>query len=373
MALFRLFLAGFCALLGAALVIPVMVAGVPFLVVSYLTRRLARLVEPQYVPWSDLIEYDPRVGWKSRGTVRSWHLADDVFWSSTDPDGWRDGRARLGESEMIVIGDSFAWGHGIDDRDFFARLLRTPRVKAIGANGYSMVQELLWMRELAHSLRGKVVVWLVYLGNDLYENLAPSLGEYRRPFVRQLDGTGEWEIVTRHINRRKWPLTPEVHLDGVDYYRKIAEICSETMFAERAFSASAWLMRQGRDLCRSAGAHLVVMSIPDSTQLTPKGREMLRARGGDPASFDPSLPDRKLRTICANLRIAFVPGAEYFRPADYKERDSHWNRAGHRRMADVLADVYRTRIWERDECRQVDVDWESRDVSLNEGGCPSRP
>src|SRR5262249_22355189 len=235
---------------------------------------LAGLIEPRHVPWPALIEFDPRFGWKPKGKTRSWHIADDVFWSSTDPDGWR-GLSRLGDSQMLVIGDSFAWGHGIDDRDFFATLLRSPRVKAIGANGYSMVQELLWLRELESSLRGKVVVWLVFFGNDLYDNVVPTLRKYRRPFVRQINGSNEWDIVTSHITRDEWPLEFETGADDVDYHRKLAELCGETMFAERAFSACAWLIREGRAVCERAGAGLVVLSVPEATQLTPEGMQLL--------------------------------------------------------------------------------------------------
>src|SRR5215475_14293585 len=137
MALLRLLLAGLCGLIASGLVLPLMIVGIPLLGVARLTRWLAGLIEPRHVPWPALIEFDPRFGWKPKGSTRSWHIADDVFWSSTDPDGWRR-MSRLGDSQMLVIGDSFAWGHGIDDRDFFATLLRSPRVKAIGANGYSM-------------------------------------------------------------------------------------------------------------------------------------------------------------------------------------------------------------------------------------------
>jgi hypothetical protein len=287
--------------------------------------------------------------------MRSWHLADDLFWSSTDPDGWRDERVRLEASEIAVIGDSFAWGLGIDDRDFFGGRLRSPRAKAVGTIGYSMVQELLWMRELAPSLRGKVVVWLVYFGNDLHDNITPSLGRYRRPFVRQLDGTGEWEIVTRHISSEKWPLVPETHEDGVDYYRKLAELCSETLFADRVFSACSWVMRQGRDVCRAAGANLVVVSVPDSMQLSPEGTARLLGHGGDRGSFDPALPDRKLRAICERLGVPFVAGSKYFSATDYKDRDCHWNKVGHQRMADLLRDVYRARLWEPDQLEAREV------------------
>jgi len=127
---------------------------------------------------------------------------------TTDGEGWR-GRTELRESDIVVFGDSFAFGYGVDDKKFFAGLNPDVRIKSIGVNGYNMVQSLFWMERLSVQLTGKLVVWFVYFGNDLYENLQPNLERYRMPFVRSFNGTGDWEIVTSHINATKWPFSSE--------------------------------------------------------------------------------------------------------------------------------------------------------------------
>jgi hypothetical protein len=89
-------------------------------------------------------------------------------------------------------------------------VLASPRIKAIGANGYNMVQELLWMRRYAPQLAGKLVVWFVYHGNDLFDNLQPNVFQYRTPFVRERhDGRG-WEVVTEHVRRSPWVATVKI-------------------------------------------------------------------------------------------------------------------------------------------------------------------
>ena len=101
-----------------------------------------------------------------------------------------------------MFGDSHAFGHGIDEKHFFANLNRRLRIKSFGVSGYSMVQPLLWMRELAHHLENKLVLWLVFLGNDLADNLEPAQYHYRMPFVRETNDRSKWEIGKKHIESK---------------------------------------------------------------------------------------------------------------------------------------------------------------------------
>lgn len=343
MALARFFIAILASLIGLVLVAPIFVGAVLLASVGYLTRWFARLLEPSFTPWGELIEFEPHVGWKPFPNMNTHHLAEDVYQASTDKEGWR-GKSGLAESDVVVFGDSFAWGYGIDDKDFFADLLPEVRIKTVGTIGYNMVQELLWMRRLAGEIQGKLVVWFIYLGNDLYENLTPDMCGYRMPFVRPLNGTGQWEIVAGHISRTRWPYSSEPLTQGRNYYGKIAEICSRSFLSEKAYPACEYLLREGAHLCRQAGAELIVMTIPDVTQMTEHGRRFLLRRGGDPKSFDPRLPDKQIKRICDDLGVRHVALHDYLDPTDYKSGDCHWNAQGHRKVAELLIRLYRERV-----------------------------
>jgi hypothetical protein len=102
------------------------------------------------------------------------------------------------QADTVVFGDSFAFGYGVDDTDHFANHVPRHAVKAIASPAYSMVHGLLWMERLADRLADKTVIWLVYSGNDLVDNLRPAMATYRMLFVREHDGT--WEIVTDHVS-----------------------------------------------------------------------------------------------------------------------------------------------------------------------------
>lgn len=320
--------------------LPIILIGLPFAAVATLTRAFSRLLEPRTAQWGQLIEFDPTFGWKSKANLNAHHLVDDVYRVTTDSQGWR-GKSTIAESEIVVFGDSFAWGYGIDDKDFFADLNPTLRVKPIGMIGYNMVQEVLWMQRLSSQISGKLVVWFIYCGNDLYENLVPDMYGYRMPFVKEVNSTGEWEIITHHINPSKWLYDSDRRHRERNYHQKLAQLCSVTFLSQRAYSACEFLIRRGRDICNQVGARLVVVSIPDTTQLSPEGWQFLLSRGGiDPKVFDPYFPDHSMQDICKRLDVPFVPARNYLDVGDHKGRDCHWNQRGHRRIAELLTALY---------------------------------
>jgi hypothetical protein len=337
MAKIRALLSFVIALLGIIVLIPIIVLGLPFWGVALLTRlthTVLRHFKPLPTPWQELMQFEPTVGWKPKAKLDTHAKADGLFQITTDAQGWR-GQTDLAESKVVVFGDSFAFGHGIDDKAFFAELNPNISIKAIGANGYSMVHELLWMQRLSDQLNGKLVVWFIYSGNDLYENLKPNLEHYRMPFVRPLDRTGKWEIVTSHISPIRWEITSKRQ-----YYERLAEICIPSPLAERVYSAIEYLIKQGFDLCQSINVPLVVMTIPDITQISESHMGYLRGLAPDPNTFDPDLPDKTIRRICQELGVPFVALSRHLDPDDYMQRDVHWNKSGHRKVANVLEDLY---------------------------------
>src|SRR4030095_4523087 len=168
-------------------------------------RAIARRFEPAFRSWTDLIEFDRKLGWRPRAGLDTHYLAidDDVFRIVTDREGW-PGTNALDKAKVVVIGDSFAFGYGIDTNRSFAALTPDVPVKAVGAPGYSMVQGALLMEQLGERLRGKLLVWFTFLENDLQDNLAPEMRGYRSPFVRPDRAGGSWEIVDQHVTPKKW-------------------------------------------------------------------------------------------------------------------------------------------------------------------------
>ena len=329
------------ALVGLALLTPVIVAAAVLWAVSACTRACARLVEPAYVELDQLIQFDPVFGWKPRPNLRTHHLTVDLFRISTDVQGWR-GRSTVKESDIVVFGDSFAAGYGVSDEHLFADLNPKLRIKAIGIGGYNMPQSLMWMEKLAQALRGKLVVWFVYLGNDLYDNLSPELHGYRRPFVRERRPLGGWEIVSSHISEEKWPIVARAR-KGHIHLATLAEMCSNTFLAERAYGACEYLIRRAQRACAKAGADLMIFTIPEPSQFLREGHEYLKSLKPELETFDADLPDRRIESICAAAGIPFVAGKGFLDISCYKPNDCHWNELGHRKVATKLAELHAAR------------------------------
>lgn len=334
----RTFLATAAAILGLLAALPVLALTLPFWLVSGLTRWLSRCLEPEFLAWNEVFAFDREFGWRPRPHLNTHHLADDVFRVTTDENGWR-GRSSVSDSQVVVLGDSFAWGHGIDDRHFFASVRPELGIKAVGSNGYSMVQELLWLERLAPMLRGKLVVWLAYYGNDLLENLMPHMHGYRRPFLREDPEGDGWTIVRSHLSPAPWPFVWRAGAAHADSHGKLGEACVPGFQAGRVYAACEHLIRRGRDLCRDAGATLVVMGVPDPVQLEPDGGRRLAAEIGRPEAVDVDYPDQRLAEICRDLAVKFVPLKGELTRAHYKATDCHWNERGHARIAAILADL----------------------------------
>jgi hypothetical protein len=328
------FIAG---LIAAVAALPILLLSVPFILIATLTRLLTRAFEPAHLTRDQLIDFDPVFGWRPRPNLDTHHLMVDLFHIRTDRDGWR-GRWTLADADVVVFGDSFAAGYGVNEHEFFGNLDAGARIKPIGIGGYSLVQELLWMRHLAPSLRGKLVVWFIYFGNDLLDNLAPDLRGVRKPFVR-MTSSGTWEVFGGHVSRESWPLVTRKRLEGAQYLPALAELCSPSFLSGRAYAACEYLIREAQQVVAAAGTELVVMTVPEALQLTPEGCQQLLAMGGNPDTFDPHYPDRQIEAICRKVGIQVTAGRTFLDPSCYKTDDCHWNAEGHRRVAAAIADL----------------------------------
>lgn len=328
------------ALLGGVLAFAVtLVVGaltLPFWLVSSLTARLSSLLEPESVNQGDIIEFDPELGWRVKANQRCHvrDLAEDPHRVTTDAQGWR-GANGLADADVVAFGDSFAFGDGISDGGFFANQGGVVAIKAVGAPGYNMVQGLLLMRRLAPELNGKTVVWLVYLGNDLADNLRPEMDGYRTPFLRRAEESGQWRIHRDHLDPRPWTFPTRLRA-----HELFMEIATGAHLGRRAFDAAEHLVGEARDVLESAGARLVVVSVPDLSRLSKRWMKDAVTARPDLADWDPALPDRELADICRRLGVAFLPLASRLSESDYRDFDVHWNEEGSRKVGAIIAQLH---------------------------------
>ena len=328
----RFFVAAIAAVPCFVLLLPAFAAAAVLVFVSRLVGAIASLIEPRFVAWTELMAFEPRLGWKPVPNLDTSYLADhdDVFRIVTDGEGW-PGRRSIEQSDVVVIGDSFAFGYGVDTDRSFAEIDPSTRVKAAGAPGYSMVHGVLLLEILGRRLQDKLVVWFVFPENDLQDNLVPEMRRYRAPFVRPNRLSGQWEIVDDHVTPERWTCS------DLDKRRLFPIMCVPGPIAEQAYSACEYLVERAWTVCLASGARLAVLTIPHPMQLTADGVAQLAALSGRPEACDENLPDRRLAASCERFGVPFVAGKSHLSRADYKRREGiHWNERGHRRIAGVV-------------------------------------
>lgn len=333
----RAALGGAAGIVGLVLALPALALLLPVWWIDFLVRAFRRLLEPRPVPWEELIEFAPEVGWKPKPHLSA-HALDfnqEAYFVTTDDSGWRGG-GTVEDADVVVFGDSYAFGCGVDDGAFFADLPDDVQIKAIGSPAYSLVHSLMWMERMAPRLAGKLVVWFVYHGNDLADNVHPAFNRYRSPFVRPVAGGDGWELVSEHVDASPWTINERE--GGMEAF---IEICTPGEHSKRAFAACDYLIRRGADVCRRAGARLVVLSIPDLSPLARLALERALDRKDASERFDPDTPDRELARICERIGVPFVPLEDHLDAEDYLERDFHWSPKGHRKVARLLESLMR--------------------------------
>jgi len=148
------------------------------LVLSEVALRLMGF-SPMYVsPERDRFwKYDSLLGWSHQpgqeGTFETPQFQSNV---RINDKGLRDrphSYERQNDTERIlVLGDSFAWGYGVEESERFSQLLeKSMDVEVInaGVSGYSTDQELLWYRNEGIKYETNIVI-LVVTGNDVGDN-----------------------------------------------------------------------------------------------------------------------------------------------------------------------------------------------------------
>jgi hypothetical protein len=326
---------------------------------------------------SMFFDYDPEVGWRCRADL-DLRFAEpgtcDVR-VRCNSRGLRDREHALakpdGVRRVVVLGDSYAWGQGVENDQTVAAVLERalPGVETVnlGVAAYTSVQELVLFEEEGVRYAPDWTV-LLFCDNDLDSNFDDKDG--RRPFVASADGE-ELRIANRPVPPAKTqPLTEWLHhhsrlvlefdwcvailREWRDEKRAAARgpaASSEAAHGEMSFSLldrflppdarmdRAWrtlgtLYARLRDDAAAHGSRLLVAYVPDPRLAIESGFHDLVDRAGVPRErADWDRPGKRLAEVCAGIGVPCLDLAPTFRaaprPADlFLVGDPHWSAAG---------------------------------------------
>lgn len=228
---------------------------------------------------------------------------------------------------VLLLGDSFAFGLGVDEDDAFAaRLQKALNPEGVGVinggqTGYCAGQEARFGIALSQTIRPDLIVLALYPGNDVkgdyfqeYKNVKVENG-LLLPADRWLPlapidflrtRSYAWLIIETALRRKKIEALNEV-------FQSLARDSTEQV-VRPTVEALALL----QDFCRENSIRLGVMMIPQF---------------GKAGIFDASL---KRALSAAGVPVLDLAEKKFGRK-HYLSGDAHWNEKGHERAAQYLA------------------------------------
>jgi hypothetical protein len=306
-------------------------AAVLVLVSSGLTLLVAEIIlqlTATYLLGSGRIyQTDAELGWRNRPHLEQALRNPDGGWYrfSTGAGGWRGASCFDPEAELrvLVLGDSFAVGAGVELEERFdrriARLEPNWSFVNLGVSGYGTDQQLLAAVPFQASLRPGDVVLLLTYGNDFFDILRRKMNGRAKPWFELHDGNlvghppqigaREWLRDRSYLAARGFALLePEAPVEGPpqragDLWAALVLEAQRDMAARRV---------------RLAVAHHGIGLFGDEVS-----RQHLRA------AVERVCAAETVRCLDLDPPLQSAPELAFL-------SDRHWNAEGHRRVAEAL-------------------------------------
>lgn len=307
---------------------------------------------------------DKDLGWRMAPNFRS---DFDWYWGETstirtNSSGFRDVEHARERSEgvprVVVLGDSHAFGYGVQADEMFTSVLRTllPGVEILNLaeTGYNTRQCRALFVEHGAAFLPDVVV-LAFTQNDVGHQVIPSILAVTAPKDRDsaliqssylLQFLRERVNSSRSLARLFVSLGIKEELGGYELLDTNLRPALRDYPPEllRDWKETCGELRLLRDACAAAGAKLLVTSVPAMQTVDASRLERsLTYLDYGPEDFDVEKPYRKLGEYCGADGIAFLDAYPAFVESQrageppHLKHDLHINAKGHRIVAELLA------------------------------------
>jgi hypothetical protein len=313
--------------------------------------------------------FDPELGWSNASNVRGTLVRSEFSHQlRLNNYGMRGRDVSLtkppGLSRIAVLGDSFAWGWGVEEAELFTTIIerKIPNTEVLNfaVPGYGPVQYYLETDRVL-SFNPDVVVIVFCLGNDFSDNVYwEGYGHYR-PFAR-LGEKGEVVIdgypipnvkvfsnqfftqsllrrvhdslyLLRFLGKPLRQLTKFTSELGMPKQKGPPLTVSESDFFYRPDAPEAqWVIRVNTGLFEKMVSGYQTREVPILVVAAPSKCEL-----GDCFPDRPSDATRKaLALSLSGLPISVIDPTPAFNLDDFWSKDPHWRASGHRKIADAL-------------------------------------
>ncbi|MBI3844959.1 MAG: SGNH/GDSL hydrolase family protein [Planctomycetes bacterium] len=339
-----------------------------------------------------LHEQDADLIWRMRSNFRGRFIHPEMGGGlvETNSIGLRDAEIDPSEpSPAFVLGDSFAFGLGVEGRETLAARLETigavTRALNAGCSGFCTLDELVMLERLSKRMRPSLVIVLVYPANDLEENLVFLKAKHyegRTDFLASLfptatllatracAGLPKTDVLATHLVPHSWLRSQlekrsafaRIVFDGVDRMAvkrgtnpkeppvnqmllrsiRMGDAADEEL--KLAFRVTADALRAIQVRASNLGARCLVCLAPARVQVeTDLFREVMKLGRLDADRFDVDRPMQVLSKLGSKLGFECFDLTPTFRAAAARgERlyfqEGHWNAAGHALAARAIRD-----------------------------------
>lgn len=298
-----------------------------------------------------------------RHVTRQWDVS-----VRTNGDGWRDRASETSGPAVLGLGDSFAFGWGVEAEESFysltAQSMHYPLLN-VAVPGTATIDQERLLEALIPRYRPRFVVLAFFVGNDFTETglggaerldvadgllvLKPLDGQAAEPtWQRRLAGKSHLLQMLRAV---QFQLEGSAEQGGPPrswdaWMREFAQVHLRrpSSRAEEAMRLTLESLERIAERCNREGIGLGLLVLPRSFQTVEGEREEMQAALGLTAEdLDMDKPQRILREWAAGKDILLVDLLEDFRARQaagarlYYSPDAHLTPAGHAAAAEVLA------------------------------------
>ena len=255
--------------------------------------------------------------------------------------GYRDDNASLNNPDVLMLGDSYAWGWGVDEKDGvekqYEKLTRR-NVLNMSVPGYGSIQELLtlfaWERR--GPLQGKRI-FLFFCANDLQDNENTSFNAFpyfvkngsniqlhtpdKTAFDKWQDATNKWMIHSKLAAKNVlafYTIAAIKNMGNKDVYKDYQATTNRLNGAE----AFIYVAENLAVLQAQQQAQVTIIYIPPFSYYTTGQQDVSHKLVAD---------------VCSKLHFRFADLTQVLDIDDYYPLDKHWNANGHRKAAQFLS------------------------------------
>ncbi|MCE7870944.1 hypothetical protein DYH09_11265 [bacterium CPR1] len=265
---------------------------------------------------------------------------------------------------IVLLGDSYTAGHGVEQSEIFADLLEQKlgvEVVNCGVGGWELIHQLHFARAHLAELKPDLVVLALFLGNDVIGNLdwesRPNNELISRvaPFPTNKPRELKLKLLFDIYRFRQRVLRGQVR-KGRDWEpppaaMRIFQRQPESE-VEQAYRETAAILPQLKAEIEKNGARFLVVFFSERQVVDSLAAERWKeSYPGFDQKYDLLKPERFLEELCQREQIPYLnlnPALRALGPEKagslYFRQESHFNRDGHRFVAEQLEPEIQSRL-----------------------------